>query len=168
MKLEDLAARRFNYDCVGSTTDEAKTPTGYHRLQIRERVGDAAAFERLAEAVMRFDMHRAAGIRMQATTARAEIGTMTLGRLAVIPVPCKVVWVVNEADRIGFAYGTLDGHPEAGEEAFIVTRESVGTWFTLLAYSRPATWYARLGGPVTCIAQTQAAHHYARSLRKLA
>lgn len=32
----------------------------------------------------------------------------------------RVVAVVDEPDRWGFAYGTLPGHIEVGEEAFVV------------------------------------------------
>jgi uncharacterized protein (UPF0548 family) len=31
-------------------------------------------------------------------------------------VPCRVVYVVDEPRRAGFAYGTLPGHPEIGGE----------------------------------------------------
>jgi hypothetical protein len=64
-----------------------------------------------------------------------------------LPVPCRVVWTVDEPDRIGFTYGTLQGHPAAGEESFVVTREPDGIYFTIRAYNRAAACYARLGGP---------------------
>jgi uncharacterized protein (UPF0548 family) len=41
--------------------------------------------------------------------------------------PVRVVAVVEDADRCGFAYGTLDGHPVSGEEAFVVHRAPDGT-----------------------------------------
>lgn len=34
--------------------------------------------------------------------------------------PCRVVYTVTESRRRGFAYGTLPGHPECGEEAFVI------------------------------------------------
>lgn len=36
--------------------------------------------------------------------------------------PCQVVYVLDEPDRQGFAYGTLPGQPESGEEAFVIER----------------------------------------------
>ena len=39
--------------------------------------------------------------------------------------PCRVVYVVDEPDRFGFAYGTLPGHVEQGEERFLVERDPV-------------------------------------------
>ena len=56
-------------------------------------------------------------------------------------------------------------HPETGRESFVVTR-SPGpegfeeVWFTVTAYSRAASWYARLGGPVTRIIQKRYANKY--------
>jgi uncharacterized protein (UPF0548 family) len=66
---------------------------------------------------------------------------------------CRVVYVVDEPDRVGFAYGTLPGHPESGEESFILERLDGVTRFSVRAFSRPATQLARFGGPVTSLAQ---------------
>jgi uncharacterized protein (UPF0548 family) len=172
MKLADLGGLRFNYDVVGSTSDAA-TPVGYHRLEHRESIGRGdAVFRQAAEALMSWKMHSAAGVRIKATDSPAVIGTNSLGRLGVgslgLPVPCRVVWTVDEADRVGFAYGTLTGHPESGEESFLITREGEEVFFTLLAYSRPATWYTQLGGPLGRRAQAFFAHRYASALRRLA
>ena len=64
--------------------------------------------------------------------------------------PCPVVYVIDEEDRRGFAYGTLPGHPESGEEAFIVQiADDEEVTATIKAFSRPASLLARIGGPVT-------------------
>ena len=87
---------------------------------------------------------------------------LPLPRLAI---PCRVVWTVRAADRIGFAYGTLPGHPECGEESFVVGRDADGpVWFEVAAFSRPAGWYARLGGPLTRLLQDLATRSYLRSV----
>ncbi|HEV8560641.1 MAG TPA: DUF1990 family protein [Actinophytocola sp.] len=44
-----------------------------------------------------------------------------------MPAPGRVVHVVEEEHRRGFAYGTLPGHPECGEEAFLLERHADGT-----------------------------------------
>jgi len=57
-----------------------------------------------------------------------------------VRAPARVVYVVDEPDRKGFAYGTISGHPEDGEEAFIVERDPDGSvWVRIRAFSRPAT-----------------------------
>lgn len=37
-------------------------------------------------------------------------------------------------------------------------------WFTVRAFSRPATWYARLGAPVTAMVQRVVTERYLRAL----
>jgi uncharacterized protein (UPF0548 family) len=185
MKLEDLSGLRFGYDAIGSTRYD-ETPQGYHRLEHRARIGAGSeVFARGGQALLNWRMHRAAGLPMTATDTPPTIGTNTLGRLGAgmligrlrtlsplgslgLPVPCRVVWTVDEPDRIGFAYGTLEGHPAAGEESFVLTREPDGIYFTVLAYSRAATWYTRLGGPASRKAQHYTAHRYAKALQHLA
>jgi len=172
MKLQDLTDRRFSYDVVGSTTRPELTPSGYHRLEHRARIGDGdEVFLKAGEVLMSWQMHNAAGLRIEADSPRAEIGTNSLGRLGVggigMPVPCRVVWTVDEPNRIGFGYGTLQGHPESGEESFVVSREDDEIWFTVLAYSRPAAWYTRLGGSIGRLGQQFFAHRYAAALQRL-
>lgn len=185
MKLEDLNGLRFSYDVVGSTRYD-ETPPGYHRLEYKARIGEGdEVFRRAGEALLNWRMHRTAGLPMKSTDSPVVIGANSLGRLGAgmligrlrtvsplgmlgLPVPCRVVWIVDEPERIGFAYGTLQGHPESGEESFVVTREPDGIHFTIRAYSRPATWYTRLGGPATRKAQSLAARRYANALRRLA
>ncbi|HEY0472391.1 MAG TPA: DUF1990 domain-containing protein [Kribbella sp.] len=172
MKLADLAGLRFSYDAIGSTRFD-ETPRGYHRLELREQLGTGdEVFVRAGGALMTWKMHNAAGVRIEATDSPAVIGTNTLGRLGIgplaLPVPCRVVWTLEEPDRTGFAYGTLEGHPESGEESFVVTREGDDVYFALRAYSRPAAWYARLGGPATRTAQSLFGRRYARALKRLA
>ena len=38
----------------------------------------------------------------------------------------RVVFVIDEPGRFGFAYGTLPRHVESGEERFLVERDAAG------------------------------------------
>ena len=62
----------------------------------------------------------------------------------------RIVYVIDEETRFGFAYGTLPHHVEAGEERFLVgwDREDDTVWYDILAFSRPANLLVRLGNPV--------------------
>jgi uncharacterized protein (UPF0548 family) len=74
---------------------------------------------------------------------------------------CRVLEVVATGRTIGFSYGTLPGHPEVGEESFILThRDDDQVEFTLRAFSRPGVWYVRLSGPLGRAIQ----HRIARKL----
>ncbi|MFQ1003431.1 DUF1990 family protein [Modestobacter sp. SSW1-42] len=82
--------------------------------------------------------------------------------------PVRVVAVVTEPDRCGFAYGTLPGHLVAGEEAFVVSRAPDGTVsLTLrsLTRSSPGVW--RLAFPALLVAQRWYRRRYLRALRGL-
>jgi uncharacterized protein (UPF0548 family) len=61
---------------------------------------------------------------------------------------CRVVYTIDEPERFGFAYGTLPGHMECGEELFLLEKDADGTvWYTIRAFSKPRHWLARLGYP---------------------
>jgi uncharacterized protein (UPF0548 family) len=73
---------------------------------------------------------------------------------------------VEEPNRRGFAYGTLPGHPESGEEAFFVERTPQDqVWLDIRAFSRPARLYSRLGGPMTRKVQGLITDRYIDALR---
>jgi uncharacterized protein (UPF0548 family) len=80
-----------------------------------------------------------------------------------------VVYVVDAVDQFGFAYGTLPGHPEMGEVAFTVSRnsaEEIG--FRVLSFSRTVDPLARLGAPVTRWVQKRVTRRYLTALGQAA
>lgn len=88
-------------------------------------------------------------------------------RLGALPVrfPARVVYVVDEPTRRGFAYGTLPGHPERGEEAFIVERHPDGSvWLVIRAFSRPANLFVWIGAPIARMLQSRFTRRYERAL----
>jgi uncharacterized protein (UPF0548 family) len=79
--------------------------------------------------------------------------------------PVRIVAVVTEPGRCGFAYGTLPGHPVSGEEAFVVHRTPDGTVsLTLRSLTRPAPGVWRLLFPALLVAQRWYRRRYARAL----
>ena len=79
--------------------------------------------------------------------------------------PARVVYVIDEPSRKGFAYGTLRGHPESGEESFIVEQTDDGSvWLEISAFSRPANAFWWLGYPVLRLAQAYYTRRYFESL----
>jgi len=66
---------------------------------------------------------------------------------------CRIIYVVDESGPIckfGFAYGTLPGHVESGEERFLIewNLHDNSVWYDIVAFSRPNHFLARLGYPV--------------------
>lgn len=111
-------------------------------------------------------MLRGAGLRIEATTPTAQVGTDVLGHLGPVAAPCRVVYVVDEPDRRGFAYGTLPGHAVRGEELFLVRYDTATDQVIaeVAAFSQPATWWSRLGAPVTSLMQKLIAARYLSAL----
>ncbi|HSU36302.1 MAG TPA: DUF1990 domain-containing protein [Propionibacteriaceae bacterium] len=177
MSDQDLLQRVGNlaltYPEVGATA-APRMPIGYRHIDRSLTVGSGTAvYERACVGLLSWQMHRRAGIKVIATAPSAVTGTcaiLLIGRRPIaITAPCRVVYDVSTERRRGFGYGTLPGHPEIGEESFIVTHEDDDSvTFRVRAFSRPATLLARAGGPLTRIAQDLATGRYLRSLRSLA
>jgi uncharacterized protein (UPF0548 family) len=76
------------------------------------------------------------------------------------------VYVVDEPHVRGFAYGTLPGHPESGEERFVVRHDpaTAAVYAEVCAFSRPATWWSKVGGPITSLAQRVMNKRYVRAV----
>ena len=153
----------FTYPEVGGTAGEL--PSGYQHLRASRVVGSGRElFERCAETVMTWGVQRGAGLLVVpggrvAADEEHRVG-LGLGPFRTW-APCRVVYVVDEPSRKGFAYGTLPGHPERGEESFVVSIDADGVVeFEVTAFSRPATWFAKLGGPVTKLVQRRVTWRY--------
>ncbi|MEV6209876.1 DUF1990 domain-containing protein [Kitasatospora sp. NPDC051914] len=163
----------FTYPEVGATAGTGQLPAGYHYLHHRTTVGRGPEdFAVAGQAVTTWLMHRAAGVRITADAPKAAAGvrvTCTIGVGSVrVTAPCEVVWAVDEPRRAGFAYGTLAGHPECGEESFVVELAADGTVrFTVTAFSRPGTLLTRLAGPLVPLLQRLYARHCGRTLRRI-
>jgi uncharacterized protein (UPF0548 family) len=165
VRLSELSALALTYAEVGATA--GPLPAGYHHVQKSAVIGQGRSrFEDAAAAGMRWGMLRGAGLRVEATTEVAEVGSEVLVHLGPVQAPCRVVYVVDEPDRRGFAYGTLTGHPESGEELFAVRidPDSGRVYSEVVAFSRHATWWSRLASPVTGAVQGIVTRRYLRAV----
>ena len=147
-----LARLRLTYGEVGATAS-ATMPAGYHHLDVRRVVGrDREWFDEAARRLLTWQVQRRARMSVEADGAVVAGARAVLG-LGVGPLrlraPVEVVDLVAEPDRVGFAYGTLAGHPELGEERFEVGLLADGSVEARIrAFSRPGRWFTRAAGPV--------------------
>jgi len=163
----------LTYPWVGSARS-GEIPPGYRGGTRRAVVGSGrAAFERAADAVLDWRAQRGAGLRVRATGPSSEPGTVVV-LTAGLPglgydIPCRVVWAQAEGDERGFAYGTLPGHPESGEECFLVRLEDDGAViYEIRVFFRLASSLARLGGPGSLVLQRLATDRYVAAIRRAA
>ncbi|MFD8561971.1 DUF1990 family protein [Streptosporangium canum] len=166
--LERYLDAEFSYPDVGASRT-GTVPPGYRALRYRRRLGPELSFGRAAESLLTWRVHARLGLRPVASAPRAAPGVTVVCGLGAGPLrilmPCRVVWVREEDDRAGFAYGTLPGHPASGEESFLLERAGDGrVWFTVRAFTRPGRWYTRLAGPAGALAQQAFARAYAGRL----
>ncbi|MEJ1231303.1 MAG: DUF1990 domain-containing protein [Galbitalea sp.] len=76
-----------------------------------------------------------------------------------------VVYVVDRPARKGFAYGTLPGHPESGEESWMLDRSEDGSvWLTIRAFSRPSSGGWWVAYPILRLVQAAFTRRYERAL----
>jgi uncharacterized protein (UPF0548 family) len=156
---------KLTYREVGATA--GPLPAGYHHVVKSAVIGHGRRrFDDAAATVMAWGMLRGAGVRVDPTTEVAAVGSEVLVGLGPVRAPCRVVYVIDEDDRRGFAYGTLPGHPESGEELFAVRFDPASgeVHAEVVAFSRHATWWSKLGSPVTALMQRIITSRYLTAL----
>ena len=149
----------FSYAEVGATN--TTPPAGYNVDHNRIQVGEGeATFARAIEALKRwqhFDLGwvtivpRGVVVETGATVAvkARAFGTWSLSA-------CRIVYVIDEARRFGFAYGTLPEHVERGEERFLIEwLDDDSVWYDILAFSRPQHPLVKLSYPLARRLQKQ-------------
>lgn len=174
--MEDLLRRATaaapTYAELGAA-DAATLPSGYHANEQATVVGmGRAAWERVGDGLLRWEVHRGAGMAVVATDTPAAAGSTVVSAApygpAWVPVPCRVVAVLDEHDRRGFLYGTLLGNPVSGEERFTVELgPDDRVRFRIRSFSRPAGLPA-LFPPAARGGQWLANRRYLAAARRLA
>jgi uncharacterized protein (UPF0548 family) len=97
-------------------------------------------------------------------------GTDAVFRTRIGPIilesPVRVVYLVDESRRQGYAVGTLEGHQLSGEELFVVEwRDDDSVWLVVRSFSKPATLVSRLGWPVVRAIQRAYVRRFLFALR---
>ena len=171
-----MTARQLSYDCVGVTVRSELVPTaGFRAFERSVRVGTGEeGWRRAGQELFAWAVKTRSGFAVQDAgrdvAGRAEVGVdyWLAARLGPWRVrePVRVVAIVDEPDRIGYAYGTLEGHPISGEEAFLLSRRDDGSvWFTLRSITRaPTSGRWRVLFPAVLVAQRYYRRRYLKAL----
>jgi len=168
LMLDEARASDLTYDHIGSTLD-AVTDRRVHREHLVLGRG-AQCFEDAVAGLRAWACHDGIRATVYPPDAALQLGETVLivlpaGPLAIV-VPDRIVAVVDESRRFGFAYGTLQGHQERGEEAFLIRRHDDDTVvMTIAVDAEPATVAARLCAPLVLLFQRAALRRYLRALR---
>jgi uncharacterized protein (UPF0548 family) len=169
--LEDLESTEPTYSDIGATL-AGKKPEGFHHDHYGAVIGQGAdAFQMAVTGLKTWKAHRLPGMRVFPEDQVIRTGAtvvVTLGTpIAAVAAPCRVVGVVDGQTRWGFAYGTLPGHPERGEESFAVSMSPDDTvHFEIEAFSRPVDPLVHLSGPIGRGIQRGGTGAYLRALKR--
>ncbi len=118
--LEDAEGAALTYGPVGFS-GSIVAPSGFRRDHWVRRLGKGdQTFGAAVEAIRTWKVHRGAGLVL-CVGGPPAVG-LVVAMSAPLPIgyvdaACRVVAVIEEPDRFGFAYGTLPTHPERGEES---------------------------------------------------
>jgi uncharacterized protein (UPF0548 family) len=158
------------YSEVGATL-KGEQPRGYRHDRYEAKLGiGRRTFLRATTGLQTWSSHQVPGIGVLPQATPIELGAtvvVTLGTpWLALAAPCRIVAVLDEPDRWGFAYGTLPGHPEQGEESFVVSIDSdEEVKFRITAFSRPGGRLTRLAGPIGRSVQRAGTNGYVKALQ---
>jgi uncharacterized protein (UPF0548 family) len=149
-------------------------PPGFHVDRAVTSL-DAAdgTFERARVALEGWEAHAGAGVSIMPRDAPLEPGVTVAfvsRQLGLwILAACRITERIDTATEFGFTYATLPGHPERGQERFVVTREASGVvTFTIDVTWRSDALLARLGSPISARLQRRATEGYLEAMRRAA
>ncbi len=177
-QIEDFLARQkglpFSYQEVGAS--RATIPSGYPINHHRIQLGNGAdAFDRAKDAIQSWAVYKLSWTRLYPFDAPVAVGEVVCvvvnhGFCRSIN-PCRIIYILEEnleVERFGFAFGTLPGHSEEGEERFTVEwrRDDNSIWYELLAFARPHHILAKIGSPFVRLTQRRFAKDSFSAMRK--
>jgi len=168
----------FNYPAVGSSQVAGSTPPpGYCQDQIKIELGRGqATFERARIAIQQWEMFPRSMVELFWPTVPVTQGSVVAVLFRGYGFwslnPARIVYTVDETgqiDRYGFAYGTLPGHLESGEERFCVSWDHATdrVHYQIDVFSRPNHWFVWLGYPLARLEQARFRKLSARAMKDL-
>jgi uncharacterized protein (UPF0548 family) len=172
--LRAQAKLPFTYEAVGATSQTP--PSGFDVDHTRIKLGEGeSVFHSASVALRRWQQFHLGWVEAWSPETPLQSGEVVavMGRAAGLwwLNACRIVYVVDEFGPIrkfGFAYGTLPGHVESGEERFLIEWDpgENSVWYDILAFSRPNHFLTRLGYPIVRRLQKRFGRDSAASMLK--
>jgi uncharacterized protein (UPF0548 family) len=158
----------FSYADPGALLRRSVAPL-YERTRTIGR-GDEC-FAAAVAFVQTWGPQRALGTRIHPCDSRVAEGATMVQCLRVagcfVTAPVRVIGVTRSDDRFAYAYGTLPGHPERGEEVFTVERGTDGeVRVTVAVRAESGTLLTRCGAPVARRLQRRALGIYVDAIAR--
>lgn len=138
--VSQLASAELTYHNADAT--KSTLPTGYHHQHAARVIGSGPeTFNAAAAELFSWQAHLRAGLRVTASTATAEPGTVVLLGIGFGPMrmraPCRVIYTISDPRRKGFAYGHCPGIQNPAKKP---SRSATGTtaWSSSRSQRSPA------------------------------
>lgn len=172
-----LGKRNLSYSVVGGTapaTEKWLPPDGWRAHERTVPIGSGTElWNEVSSAVLAWGIKTRSGFAVEpplvaGRSARQGERYWLVARVSAIRVrePVEIVTTISTRDRVALAYGTLNGHPVSGEEAFIVHRDDNGNLsLTLRSLTRAGRGPWRALFPLILIAQRVYRRRYLRAFR---
>jgi uncharacterized protein (UPF0548 family) len=125
--LSEQRSERVTYAEVEAT--RGQLPSGYlHDRHVVELGAGEDVYRRAVQGLVDWEAHRRAGLMLHPAKTPIREGetvvlAVTLPGLSAIAA-CRIVYVTDEPNRFGFAYGTLPAHPEQAKKLSTSTTTS--------------------------------------------
>ncbi len=169
--LDRQEGRDYSYTEVGQTRQrEPKQYDNDHHSIILGK--GEAVWEKAKRALENWQQFPAHWTKIYPNTAPLRRGTTVAVLFRVLGIwwtnSARIVYDFSDEKRFGFAYGTLPGHVETGEEVFWIERDETGEIsYHIKAFSRPAYWFVWLGYPIARIFQRRFCRESMAQMKKL-
>lgn len=173
-----LGQRAFSYSLVGATAPDAEPwqpPDRWRAYERTVQLGSGAdLWDEASSAVLSWGVKTRSGFAVDPPLEAGRIARQgercrLVARVGPFRIrePVEVVATVATSRRAALAYGTLEGHPVSGEEAFIASRDDDGNVsLTLRSLTRAGRGVWRGLFPLILIAQRVYRRRYLRAFRR--
>ena len=164
----------FSYEEVGASENviPENYPINHHRIQIGH---GSETFARAKNALQNWAMYNLKWTNLYPPNTPIAVGeaivVLVNHRFCWSMNPCRIVYVLEKSENVdlyGFAFGTLPGHSESGEERFTVEwrHDDDTVWYELLAFARPHHILAKIGSPFVRLVQRKFAKDSQKAMLK--
>jgi uncharacterized protein (UPF0548 family) len=146
---------RFDFTYLSTKgTQSAENIAGFDNDILKEKIGfGEKGFAAAKDAIRQWYMFPRSWTVILPANAPIQTGT-TIAMYALFMGiwwrnACKIVYIIDENRRFGFAYGTLPAHIECGEELILVEMDNNNDiYYTVKAFSKPRHILAKIAYPI--------------------
>lgn len=163
--IRDQRSEPFSYEDVGLSKDD-EHPRGFDVARHSVELGAGKqVFDSACEAIRNWEMFPREMASLYWPSVEPVVGSEVVVGFRVGPLwslnPCRVIYTVDSGSdsvaKFGFAYGTLPGHVERGEERFQIVwdRTTDIVSYEIFVFSAGQHVLAKIGYPFVLLQQSR-------------